>query len=243
MTETAGGGVPRTLSREDGATIAYHALPGKGPGVVFLTGFMSDMTGSKALALEAHCRATGRAFVRFDYLGHGASSGRFEEGTIGRWADDAVTVLDRLTEGPQVLVGSSMGGWIMLLAALQRKVRVAGLLGLAPAPDFTEDLLWARFTPEQQDTLMREGALSVPNCYSDTPYTIARALVEEGRNHLLLGDTIDLRCPVRLIHGQRDEDGGTARLLHVLPEHPTRRRKHHLQSDQEENEAAGHRHR
>ncbi|MBI1985227.1 MAG: alpha/beta hydrolase, partial [Rhodospirillales bacterium] len=131
---------PRILSREGGATIAYHRVAGRTPGVVFLTGFNSDMTGGKALALEAFCRKRGQAFVQFDYFGHGASSGEFADGTIGRWADDAVAVLDHLTDGPQVLVGSSMGGWIMLLAALARPKRIAGLVGTAAAPDFTEDL-------------------------------------------------------------------------------------------------------
>ena len=133
--------VPRILARADGAAIAYHKTPGKSPGVMFLPGFMSDMTSGKAMYVEALCQARGQACLRFDYFGCGASSGTFTEGTIGRWAEDAVTALDRLTEGPQVLVGSSMGGWIMLLAALARPERVAGLLGIAPAPDFTEDLL------------------------------------------------------------------------------------------------------
>ena len=144
------------LTRDDGATIAYHRFPAKSsdprarawPGIIFLGGFMSDMTGTKAMALESFARARGQAFVRFDYLGHGSSSGRFEAGTIGRWAEDAVAVLDHLSSGPQILVGSSMGGWIMLLAALARPARIAGLLGIAAAPDFTEDLMWAKFPPD-----------------------------------------------------------------------------------------------
>ncbi|HIJ62737.1 MAG TPA: alpha/beta hydrolase, partial [Rhodospirillaceae bacterium] len=139
-----GGGI---LTRSDGSTIAYNRLAGKNPGVVFLHGFKSDMTGGKALAVEAFCRDRGQAFVRFDCGGHGASSGRFEDGTIGQWLDDAVAVIDVLTDGPQVLVGSSMGGWLALLLALTRPRRVAGLLGLAAAPDFTEELIFDAFTP------------------------------------------------------------------------------------------------
>jgi pimeloyl-ACP methyl ester carboxylesterase len=194
------------LSRAGGATIAYRRLPGKSPGVVFLHGFKSDMTGSKALACEAFCRERGTAFVRFDAYGHGESSGRFEDGTIGRWADDAVAVLDALTEGPQVLVGSSMGGWLMLLAALERRERVAGLVGLAAAPDFTEDLIWGVATPEQRHALLTEGLFLAPNCHGEEPYPITRALIDEGRRHLLLAAPINLSCPVRLIHGMRDED-------------------------------------
>ena len=140
------------LPRPGGATIAYHVTPRQAspatPGVVFLGGFMSDMTGTKALALEAHARRRGLEFLRFDYMGHGQSSGKFEDGTIGAWTEDAIAVLDAVTEGPQILVGSSMGGWIMLLVALARPERVAGLVGIAAAPDFTEDLMWANFPPD-----------------------------------------------------------------------------------------------
>lgn len=195
-----------TLPGRDGASIAYHRTRGKSPGVVFLGGFMSDMTGTKAVTLEAFCRARGQAFLRFDYQGHGASSGRFEDGTIGRWAADALTAFDQLTEGPQILVGSSMGGWIALLTALARRERVAGLVGIAPAPDFTEDLLWDAFPLDQRATLMREGVLRLPSEYSDKPYSITLKLIEDGRRHLLLRDAIDLPCPVRLLHGMRDPD-------------------------------------
>ena len=177
---------PTIISRDDGATIAYHLTSGKHPGVIFLTGFKSDMTGGKAMAVEAFCHERGQAILRFDYTGHGQSSGEFEDGTIGQWAADAVYALDRLTEGPQVLVGSSMGGWIMLLTALARPERIAGLIGLAAAPDFTEDL---------------------PNCYDDQePYRISGKLIEEGRNNLLLGAEISIDVPVRLIQGLKDED-------------------------------------
>ena len=195
------------LEREDGAMIAYRHTPGKGPGVMFLTGFKSDMQGGKAVALEAFCVERGHAFTRFDYFGHGESSGAFVDGTIGRWADDAVTVLDRVTDGPQILVGSSMGGWIMLLAALQRPKRVQGLVGIAAAPDFTRDLIPARLTPAQLKDLDTQGYCDIPNCYDDQePYRIPKTLLDEGDNHLLLTGEIALDVPVRLIHGMRDED-------------------------------------
>ncbi|SDE18325.1 alpha/beta fold hydrolase [Rhodospira trueperi] len=196
---------PRRLTRPDGATIAYHATPGKGPGVVFIHGFMSDMTGGKALHLEAWARRTGRAFVRFDQRGHGQSDGRFEDGTIGAWADDLIQVLDHVTEGPQVLVGSSMGGWLTLLAARARPGRVAALVGIAAAPDFTEELMWSVFDDAARATLERDGVLRVPSEYGDEPYPITKRLIDEGRDHLLLGGPIPIRCPARLIQGMRDE--------------------------------------
>ncbi len=194
------------LQREDGATIAYHRSAGRAPGVVFLTGYKSDMTGGKALRLEAFCRAAGRAFVRFDYLGHGASSGAFVDGTIGRWADDAVAAIDTLTDGPQVLVGSSLGGWIMLLAALQRPGRIAGLLGVAAAPDFTEELIVPSLTPEDRARLDRDGVLDVFSPYDPEPTPVTKRIIEDGRTHLVLRSEIPLDCPVRLIHGMRDPD-------------------------------------
>ena len=198
---------PAILSRDDGAAIAYHATPGTHPGVIFLTGFKSDMTGGKAMAVENFCRERGQAILRFDYTGHGQSSGAFEDGTIGQWAADAIYALDYLTEGPQVLVGSSMGGWIMLLTALARPERIAGLVGLAAAPDFTEDLMWDAFTPEQKAGMERDGYIDLPNCYDDEePYRISGKLIEEGRNNLLLGDEIAIDVPVRLIQGLMDDD-------------------------------------
>ncbi len=167
---------------------------------------MSDMTGSKALSLESFARERGQAFLRFDYQGHGASTGRFDDGTIGSWTADAVAALDALTEGPQVLVGSSMGGWIMLLAALARPQRIAGLLGIAAAPDFTENLMWQAYPQEVRDTLRREGVYREPSDYGDEPYTITMRLIEEGREHLLLREAIPIACPVRLIHGVADPD-------------------------------------
>lgn len=176
------------------------------PGVVFLGGFRSDMTGTKAMFLEQQCQAAGLGFLRFDYSGHGQSDGQFTDGTIGQWIDDALDCFDHLTTGPQIVVGSSMGGWIMLQLALQRKARIAGLVGIAAAPDFTEDLMWATMTPAQQQTLLADGVLEQDNHYSPDPYIITRALIEDGRQHLLLRGAIDLSCPVRLVHGMADRD-------------------------------------
>lgn len=197
---------PSSLTRADGATIAYHLIRGKGPTVVFLGGFKSDMTGTKATALDAHCRGIGRAFLRFDYFGHGASSGDFRQGTIGRWADDAVACIDMLTDGPLVLVGSSMGGWIMLLAALARPERIRGLVGIAPAPDFTEDLMWANFPSEVKTAIESEGEYRRPSPYDPDPYPITRKLIEDGRRHLIMRKTIRLDVPVRILQGMKDPD-------------------------------------
>jgi len=195
------------LTRDNGATIAYHQTPGKTPGVVFLTGFKSDMTGGKALAVEEYCRDRGQAFLRFDYTGHGQSSGAFDDGSIGAWADDAVDAIGNLTKGPQILVGSSMGGWIMLLAALALADRVAGLIGIAAAPDFTEDLIPDALDDTQKAALAADGYVDLPNCYDDEePYRINKLLLDEGRDQLLLRDDIAINCPVRLIHGIEDAD-------------------------------------
>lgn len=197
---------PSILTREDGATIAYHRQDGRAPGVVFMGGFMSDMNGTKAASLDAFCRARGRAFLRFDYFGHGRSSGEFSEATVGRWKDDALCVLDNLTAGPQVLVGSSLGGWIMLLAALARPARVKALIGVASAPDATEDLMWNRFPPELRATILRDGQARIPSAYGAEGYLITRKLIEDGRRHRVMGKPIPVSCPVRLLHGMRDED-------------------------------------
>lgn len=195
------------IAREDGASIAYHRLAGNTPQIVFLTGFKSDMMGEKALCLESLCRNRGQAFLRFDYFGHGESSGEFDDGTISRWADDAVFAIDHLTEGPLILVGSSMGGWLMLLAALERPERIAGLIGIAAAPDFTEDLIEDELTAEQKAELKRNGVVEIPNCYDpESPYRISQNFIDDGRRNLLLRDTVAIDCPVRLIHGQQDED-------------------------------------
>ncbi|MBV8574944.1 MAG: alpha/beta hydrolase [Acetobacteraceae bacterium] len=193
------------LDRGDGVQLAWAKLDGRQPTVLFLPGFRSDMGGTKAIELAAFCAGRGQAMLRFDYSGHGASGGRFEDGTIGQWAADATTVIDRLSEGRLVLVGSSMGGWIALLTALARPERIAGFLGIAAAPDFTEALMWDAMTFEERAKLMRDGVLRVPSQYGD-PTPITRALIEEGRNRLVLNGAIELRCPVRLLHGQRDPD-------------------------------------
>ena len=206
MTHASQPASPDRLETADGAALAYHRTPGRAPGVVFLGGYASDMTGTKATALETHIVGRGHAFLRFDYRGHGQSSGRFEDGTIGRWRDDALAALDALTEGPQILVGSSMGGWIALLLALARPQRVAGLVGIAAAPDFTEDLMWAEFDAAQRATLQRDRVLRLPSEYSDQPTTVTMDLIEDGRRHLLLRAPIPIAAPVRLLHGMRDPD-------------------------------------
>jgi pimeloyl-ACP methyl ester carboxylesterase len=175
-------------------------------GILFLPGFRSDMAGTKATFLGDFCAARGLGYVRFDYSGHGASSGRFEDGTIGAWTEDAIAVIDQVADGPLILVGSSMGGWIMLLAALARPDRIAGLIGLAPAADFTEALIWNRLSDEERARLLRAGRLERPSAYSEEPTIITRALIEEGRRHLLLSAPIGIRCPVRLLHGMADPD-------------------------------------
>jgi pimeloyl-ACP methyl ester carboxylesterase len=196
--------LPANLTRQDGATIAYQRTAGSSPGVVFLGGFRSDMTGTKAHYLEDYCRRRGQAYLRFDYFGHGASSGDAALGTIGRWAEDAIAVLDSLTDGPQVLVGSSMGGWIMLLAALARPSRVFALVGIAAAPDFTEDLLWPRLDPAQHQELRNSGAVTLPSEYDLAGYTYRLSLFEDGKRHLVMREAIALDCPLRLLHGMSD---------------------------------------
>ena len=201
--------------------LAYHRRPASGegigrPGIVFLGGFASDMTGTKAVWLEAWARASGRAFLRFDYTGHGASSGRFEDGCIGDWARDAADALTRLTEGPQVLVGSSMGGWIALLTARARPERVAGLVGIAAAPDFTEDLMWAGFDADQRAALTRDGRLALPNPYGDAPTIITRRLIEDGRAHLVLRRPLPVPGRVRLLQGTADTDVPASTALRLL---------------------------
>src|SRR4030081_1704324 len=170
-----------SLAPPDGAAIAYHRLEGSTPGIVFLGGFRSDMTGTKALFLEDYCHRRGHAYLRFDYFGHGMSSGDFADGTIGRWLDDALAVIDSLTEGPQILVGSSMGGWIMLLAALARRERIAALVSIAGAPDFTEELLPGRLTEEQRQEIEEKGSVILPSDFDPAGYLYTRALIEDGR--------------------------------------------------------------
>ena len=192
------------LPRGNGIELAWARTEGRGPTVVFLPGFRSDMTGDKATTLAAFCAARGHAMLRFDYSGHGTSGGVFTDGTIGQWAADALAAIDALTTGPLILVGSSMGGWIGLLTALARPARMAGFIGIAPAPDFTERL-WGGFSPQQRLAILRDGVLWRPSQYGDpTPFT--RKLVEDGRHRLVMTQPIPLDCPVRLLHGQADPD-------------------------------------
>ncbi|WOJ89614.1 alpha/beta hydrolase [Methylocapsa polymorpha] len=181
------------------------------PGIVWFGGFGSDMRGLKAERLDCYAAATGRAFLRFDYSGHGCSEGGFETATIGLWLEESLAVLRRLTEGPQALVGSSMGGWLALLAARALQAsgeteRLKGLVLIAPAVDFTESLIWERMSPEARQDIEEKGLWLRHSPYSDEPYPITRALIEEGRRHLLLGDTIRAYCPVHVLQGMQDED-------------------------------------
>jgi pimeloyl-ACP methyl ester carboxylesterase len=192
--------------------IAVRARSGATPGLFWLGGFNSDMKGTKALALDAWAAEHGRAFVRFDYSGHGESGGRFIDGTIGRWLEESIAVFVRFCRGPQVVIGSSMGGWLALLLALElarhrKNDELAGLVLIAPAPDFTEELMWKRFPPDVRREIETKGVWLRPSEYGDgTPYPITRALIEEGRNHLVLGSCIDLGCPVRILQGRQDPD-------------------------------------
>ncbi len=189
----------------DGHELAYEVLPGRAPGVIFLPGFKSDMTGTKAMAVRDWCTGRGQAFTRFDYSGHGQSTGKFEDGTIGRWAAEAVAILDQVTTGPQILIGSSMGGWMALLTARARPERIAALVGIAAAPDFTEDLMWAGYPDEVRQILHCDGVYHEPSDYGE-PYTITMRLIEEGREHLVLRSPLTLPFPVRLIQGMKDPD-------------------------------------
>lgn len=200
----------------EGRRIAYDRTGGQGPGVVFLGGFKSDKDGTKALALEAWAKAAGRAFLRFDYSGHGSSSGDFLDGCIGDWLEDARAVLEGLTEGPQVLVGSSMGGWIALLLARERPACAAGLVTVAAAPDFTEDLMWALFSPEERAALLERGWVEQPSDYADAPYVITRRLIEEARAHLVLRSALALPSPVRFLQGTADADVPVAVALRLM---------------------------
>jgi dienelactone hydrolase len=193
------------LDRGDGTRLAYIRQNGTAPTVVFLPGFKSDMTGDKATALAAFCAASGQAMLRFDYSGHGASEGAFTDGTIGCWAADALAVIDALTQGPLILVGSSMGGWIALLTALARPARVAGLIGIAAAPDFTQRLMLPRLTDTQRAELDQHGVTYRPSQYGP-PMPLTRALIQDGARHLVLTGPIPVTCPVRLLHGQADPD-------------------------------------
>lgn len=198
----------------EGRRIACRMRDGAGPAVMFLGGFRSDMEGTKAVWLDDWARARGRAFVRFDYSGHGASGGRFEEGCIGDWAEDAAAVL-ALVNGPAVLVGSSMGGWIALLLARAAPGRVAGLVTVAAAPDFTEDGMWGGFDAATRARLMAQGRVEVASAYGE-PYVITRRLIEDGRERLVLREALELPFPVRMLQGTADRDVEEAVALRLL---------------------------
>lgn len=193
------------LDRGDGVHLAWRSIAGRDPTIVFLPGFASDMAGAKAEALAAWAAASGQAMLRFDYSGHGKSDGEFAEGTIGQWTADALCVLERLVRGKVLLVGSSMGGWIALLTARTLGPRVAGLVGIAAAPDFTEELMWDAAMPHEREALLARGFVDTPSQYGP-PLRITRRLIEDGRQHLLLREPLAVDCPVRLLHGQRDPD-------------------------------------
>ncbi len=206
-------------SAQGARRIAVRARSGTSPGLFWLGGFASDMKGTKAQALDEWAATKGRACVRFDYSGHGESGGAFIDGTIGRWSEESLAVFDRFCEGPQIVVGSSMGGWMALLLARELMKRakapgnagsrpaasLAGLILIAPAPDFTEDLMWKAFSPEIRDEIESKGVWFRPSEYGD-PQPITRALIEDGRKHLVLGSTIDTGCPVRILQGAKDPD-------------------------------------
>ena len=200
----------------NGRRIAYERRKGTGPGVVFLGGFRSDMTGTKAQALDDWAMRQGRAFLRFDYSGHGQSSGDFLDGSIGDWAQDAMAAIGALTEGPQVLVGSSMGGWISLLVARAMPEKLAGLVTIAAAPDFTEDSMWAGFAAQEREALMVQGRVELPSDYDEGPYVITRRLIEDGRENLVLRQPLRLGVPVRFLQGTADTDVDKAVALRLL---------------------------
>ena len=207
---------PSILNTASGRQIAYYQVNGAQPGVVFLGGFKSDMEGTKAIYLQEWAKTNGRAFLRFDYSGHGQSSGDFVDGCIGEWAQDAMDAIATLTEGPQVLVGSSMGGWISLLVCRAMPLKVHGLVGIAAAPDFTEDSMWASFNESQRRMINDNGQLELPSEYSDEPYIITKKLIEEGRNQLVLRAPLSLPFPVRFLQGTEDADVDQSVALRLL---------------------------
>lgn len=194
------------LELSDNHRIAYVFNEGVLPCVIFFGGFKSDMTGAKATALEASCKANGQMFLRFDYTGHGKSSGEFKDGTIGMWKRDALAVIDNIGAEKNIFVGSSMGAWIALLCARERQEKLVGLVGIASAPDFTEKLIWQRLSIELQEKLQNDGIYYAPSCYGEDDYIITMQLIEEARGHLLIDAEIELNVPVRLLHGTLDAD-------------------------------------
>ena len=207
----------------EGRRIAVRARAGKAPAVLWLGGFHSDMKGTKAAALDAWAEAQGRGCVRFDYSGHGESSGAFADGTIGRWLADSVTVFDAYCDGLTVLVGSSMGGWLALLLnrvlrqrAVPPRGSVSGMVLIAPAVDFTEELMWKRFPAKVRAEIEKTGSWQRPSAYGEDPYPITRALIEDGRAHLMLGGLIETGCPVRILQGVKDPDVPFAHAMELV---------------------------
>lgn len=211
-----GGKMPKFLKTPQGRDIAYHLTDGKAPTVVFLGGFRSDMEGTKAIALQDWAERSGQSFLRFDYSGHGQSSGDFLQGAIGDWFEDAVAAVGALTSGSLILVGSSMGGWISMLLARAIPDRIAGVVGIAAAPDFTEDSMWSGFDDAQRAALTAKGFVELPSDYSDEPYVITRRLIEDGRSHLVLRSPLVINAPVRLLQGTADTDVPPAVALRTL---------------------------
>lgn len=207
---------PSYLDTARGRRLAYHRTEGTGPLVVFLGGLKSDMEGTKALHLEAWAQGRGRNFLRFDYSGHGQSSGAFEDGSVGEWAEDAADMLAAMPDDRLVLVGSSMGGWVSLLMARRLGARVAGLVTIAAAPDFTEDDWWGGMTETEKAEMARLGRIERPSDYDDSPYIITRKFIEDGRRNLVLRDPLPLSMPVRFLHGTGDTTVPTALALRLL---------------------------
>ncbi len=203
------------LETPQGRRLAYARTEGTGPAVVFLGGLKSDMEGTKAVHLEDWARARGRAFLRFDYSGHGRSSGRFEDGSIADWHEDTVAAIDALTEGPLIVVGSSMGGWQALLLARARPGRIAGMVTIAAAPDFTEDGYWAGFTEAQRQTILAGGNVELPSDYME-PYVVTPKMIEDGRRSLVLRAPLALPFPVRSLQGTADTAVRTETALQLL---------------------------
>jgi pimeloyl-ACP methyl ester carboxylesterase len=207
------------LETPQGRRLAYHKTEGQGPCVVFLGGLKSDMAGTKAVFLEQWAKARGQAYLRFDYSGHGESSGAFTDGCIGDWHADTLAAIDALTEGPVVVVGSSMGGWQALLLARKRPARIAGMICIAAAPDFTEDGYWAEFSDAQKRALDEVGHIELPSDYME-PYIITKRMIEDGRRHLVLRDPLELPFPVRLLQGTADTAVPVVRAVGLI-EHAT----------------------
>ena len=205
----------KQFQTSNGRRIAYHKTDGSGPTVVFLGGLKSDMEGTKAIHLENWCQARGQSFLRFDYSGHGESSGTFEEGCIGDWHEDTLAAVETLTTGPLLVVGSSMGGWQALLLARAIPDRIAGLVTIAAAPDFTEDGYWANFTDTQKETLEKVGHVELPSDYME-PYIITKRMIEDGRNRLVLRTPLTLNFPVRFLQGTADTAVSTQTAVRLL---------------------------